>query len=178
MDEETNPPDLTQQQDDSLEDAFKKVEADMLAQLGKFIDEAIMPVLPKSTLEQRAELVAVVNTFMTDDSETEETHDFLNQGVENKARDLVTHELGVGGGDEFDALCDKVCAALDEAVDETAIYGQMKGHEMMGEIFGIESTGPVRVENGEVLTTVAMGGATRNADGSWSEFGDDLSKVG
>jgi hypothetical protein len=162
--------------DAALEDVFKQVEADMLAKLGAFVDEFVGPLLTKSTPEQRADLTATVNAYMVEETDDEARMQKLNDDIEAKVLVLVTQELDEDASEAHDALCDKVCDALDEAVDETAVYGQMKGHEMMSAMLGIESTGPVRVENGEVLTTVAMGGAIRNPDGSWTEFDTELGK--
>lgn len=161
----------------SLDEAYKLLDADVLSQLSNFIDKALQPLSLKTSPEQRKELVTAVNAYMTSESEDARELEKLNDVIDTKVRAFVHAELGVDGGSAFDDLCDRICDAVEEAVEETAIYGQMKGHEMMGAMFGVESTGPVRVEDGEVLTTVAMGGGVRNPDGSWTEFGDDLGKV-
>lgn len=169
---------LPEGSDASLEKAFKEVDADTLVQLGKFVEEALLPLPVACSDEQRQVLVMAINAFMVDESDDPAAKDALNDKIDDQVKAIVTQYLGVDNGDKHDDLCDQICDALDEAVEETAVYGQMKGHEMMGEIFGIPSTGPVRCEGGEVFTTVAMGGAARNTDGSWTEFGDDLGKVG
>ena len=177
MDENANPkPDLTPEQAASVEEAFKLVDADMQRQLNVYVEEMTSPLLLKSTPEQRTALGQLVYNHIVNESEDSAAIQALEDAIEVKVIELVTQELDTNASEEHDTLCDKVYDALDEAADETALYGQMKGHEMMGEMFGIKSTGPVRIEDGEVITSVAMGGAVRNPDGTWTEFGDDLDK--
>lgn len=136
--------------DKTLEEAFKIVDADVLKKLREYLEAALAPILLKSTPEQRVKVAEAVNKYMSCESEDPEVHLQFNNDIDFEVRQLVELELDVKDGQAFDDFADQVCDAIDTAVEETAIYGQMKGHEMMGEILGVASTGPARVEDGKL----------------------------
>jgi len=122
----------------------------VLNKLGEYLEAALAPILLKSTREQRAQITKAVNAYMSCESEDPEVHVQYNDDIDLAVRELVELELEVKDGQTFDDFADQVCDAIDTAVEETAIYGQLKGHEMMGEILGVSTTGPVRVEDDQL----------------------------